>query len=67
MDIQIPICPLSLWERARVRVNCNSVIPTKGDLCITTVIPAKAGTQGWGRLIPIKTNWTLYKYEKRSC
>ena len=24
------------------------VIPAKGDLCTTTVIPAKAGIQGWG-------------------
>ena len=43
------IDPLSLRERARVRVNDNSVIPAKGDLCITTVIPAKAGIQGRGR------------------
>ena len=31
----------SLRERARVRVNDNSVIST------TTVVPAKAGIQGW--------------------
>ena len=28
----------------RVRI----VIPTKGDLCTTTVIPVKTGIQGWG-------------------
>ena len=31
-----------------MRVNDNSVIPAKEDLCITTVIPAKAGIQGRG-------------------
>ena len=25
----------------------NTVIPANGDLCTTTVVPAKAGTQGW--------------------
>ena len=44
-----------------MRVNYNSVVPAKEDLCTTTVVPAKgvlcispvfpakAGTQGWGR------------------
>ena len=32
-----------------MRANYNSVTPANGDICITTVIPAKAGIQG-GRL-----------------
>ena len=30
-----------------MRSRLADVIPAKGDLCITTVIPVKTGIQGW--------------------
>jgi hypothetical protein len=52
MYIQIPIYPLSLWERARVRVKYNPDTPAKGIPHTSTVIPAKAGIQVWGGAVP---------------
>ena len=47
-DICMLRIPSPSSERARVRMSYSSVIPAKAEPCTTTVIPAKAGIQGWG-------------------